>query len=153
LPRILFDLDKATLRPESKDSLEFLYKILVDNPSIVIEIQAHTDSRGSDKKNDKLSQDRAQSVVDYLVNEKKINPARLQAKGYGKRKLLIKDDVIKAAKTKEEQEEQEALHEKNRRVVFRIISWDFVDPNAPKKEAPKVKPKVEGEENSEEIPE
>ncbi|RME18522.1 MAG: OmpA family protein, partial [Bacteroidetes bacterium] len=138
------------LRPESKDSLEYLYKLLVDNPTIVIEIQAHTDSRGSDKKNDKLSQDRAQSVVDYLINEKKINPARLQAKGYGKRKLLIKDDVIKAAKTKEE---QEALHEKNRRVVFRIISWDFVDPNAPKKEVPKVKPKIEGEENSEEIPE
>ncbi len=149
LPRILFDLDKATLRPESKDSLEYLYKLLIDNPTIIIEIQAHTDSRGSDKKNDKLSQDRAQSVVDYLINEKKINPARLQAKGYGKRKLLIKDDVIKAVKTKEE---QEALHEKNRRVVFRIISWDFIDPNAPKKEVPKVKPKIEGEENSEEIP-
>ncbi len=144
----MFDLDKSTLRPESKDSLEFLYKVLTDNPSIIVEIQAHTDSRGTDKKNDKLSQDRAQSVVDYLINEKKINPTRLQAKGYGKHKLLIKDDVIKKAKTKQE---QEALHEKNRRVVFRIISWDFNDPNAPKKEAPKAKPKVQGEEDSESI--
>lgn len=157
-PAVLYALGKADLLVDptgtakdndthvpinSKDSLNFLYQTLVDNPSIIIELSAHTDSRGSDAKNLELSQRRAQSCVDYLANEKKIPLARMQAKGYGETKLLIKDDVIAKAKTKEE---KEALHAKNRRTVFRIISWDYVDPNAPKVEPPKVKPKVSGEE-------
>ncbi|MGZ4038758.1 MAG: OmpA family protein, partial [Bacteroidia bacterium] len=142
-PAVLYELGKADLKPESKDSLNFLYQTLIDNPTIVIQLSAHTDSRGSDAKNLELSQRRAQSCVDYLANEKKIPLARLQAKGFGETKLLVKDDVIAKAKTKEE---KEALHAKNRRTVFSIVSWDYVDPNAPKTEAPKVKPKVSGEE-------
>ncbi|MDP1803302.1 MAG: OmpA family protein [Bacteroidota bacterium] len=129
MPQILYALGSAELLPESKDSLQFLYQTLVDNPSTVVELNSHTDSRGDAAKNQKLSQDRAQSCVDYLVNEKKINPARLQAKGYGKTQLLIGDDVIAKAKTKQE---KEALHALNRRTAFRILNWDFVDPNAPK---------------------
>lgn len=147
-PAVLYDLGKATLRPESKDSLNFLYQTLIDNPTIVIELQAHTDSRGSDAKNLKLSEDRAKSCVDYLVNEKKIPIARLMSKGWGEKKLLVKDDVIAKAKTKEE---KEALHQKNRRTVFRIVNWDYQDPNAPKSEKPVYKPQVKGEENSENI--
>ena len=147
-PAVQYDLGKATLRPESKDSLNFLYQTLMDNPTIVIELQAHTDSRGNDKANQKLSEDRAQSCVDYLMNEKKIPAARLMSKGWGEKKLLIKDDVIAKAKTKEE---KEALHQKNRRTVFRIVNWDYVDPNAPKTDKPIYKPQVKGEENSEEI--
>ena len=75
----------------SKDSLNFLYQTLVDNPGIVIELQAHTDSRGNDAKNQILSEERAKSCVDYLVNEKKIPLARLMSKGWGEKKLLIKD--------------------------------------------------------------
>ncbi len=142
MPEIRYDLGKYELRPESKDSLLFLYQTMVDNPSIVCELNSHTDSRGDAKKNQELSQNRAQSCVDFLVNEKKIAPARLVAKGYGKTMLLVGDDVIKNAKTKEE---KEALHQKNRRTSFRILNWDYVDPNKPKTEAPKVKPKVEGE--------
>ena len=67
-------------------------------------------------------------------------------KGWGEKKVLIKDDVIAKAKTKEE---KEALHQKNRRTVFRIVNWDYVDPNAPKTEKPVYKPQVKGEENSE----
>jgi peptidoglycan-associated lipoprotein len=145
-PAVQYDLGKATLRPESKDSLNFLYQTLVDNPSIVIELQAHTDSRGSNAKNKVLSEERAKSCVDYLVNEKKIPIARLQSKGWGEEKLLIKDAVINKAKTKEE---KEALHQKNRRTVFRIVNWDYVDPNAPKSDKPVYKPQVKGEENSE----
>lgn len=145
-PAVQYDLGKATLRPESKDSLNFLYQTLIDNPSIVIELQAHTDSRGNNKANQKLSEERAQSCVDYLVNEKKIPMARLQSKGWGEEKLLIKDAVINKAKTKEE---KEALHQKNRRTVFRIVNWDYVDPNAPKSDKPIYKPQVKGEENSE----
>ncbi len=144
-PAVQYDLGKATLRPESKDSLNFLYQTLIDNPTIVIELQAHTDSRGNDKKNQELSEARAKSCVDYLANEKKIPLARLQSKGWGEKKLLIKDDLINKAKTKEE---KEALHQKNRRTVFRIVNWDFVDPNAPKSDKPLYKPQVKGEENS-----
>jgi outer membrane protein OmpA-like peptidoglycan-associated protein len=141
-PAVLYDLGKADLRPESKDSLNFLYQTLIDNPTIIIQLSAHTDSRGSDAKNLTLSQARAQSCVDYLANEKKIPMARLQAKGFGETRLLVKDAEINKAKTKEE---KEALHAKNRRTVFGIVSWDYNDPNAPKT-APTNKPKVSGEE-------
>lgn len=147
-PAVLYDLGKATLRPESKDSLNFLYQTLIDNPTIVIELQSHTDSRGNDKKNQTLSEARAKSCVDYLANEKKIPLARLQSKGWGEGKLLIKDDVINKAKTKEE---KEALHAKNRRTVFRIVNWDYVDPNAPKSDKPLYKPQVLGEEDSNKV--
>jgi peptidoglycan-associated lipoprotein len=145
-PAVLYDLGKADLRPESKDSLNFLYQTLIDNPTIVIQLSAHTDSRGSDAKNLTLSQARAQSCVDYLANEKKIPIARLQAKGFGETRLLVKDAEIAKAKTKEE---KEALHAKNRRTVFGIVSWDYQDPNAPKNAVPTNKPKVSGEEEEE----
>lgn len=147
-PAVLYELAKADLKPESKDSLNFLYQTLMDNPTIVIELQAHTDSRGSDAKNQILSEARAKSCVDYLVNEKKVPIARLTSKGWGEKKLLVKDDQINKVKTKEE---KEALHQKNRRTVFRIVNWDYVDPNAPKSDKPIYKPQVSGEENSEEI--
>lgn len=143
------DKSNDTRKPlNSKDSLDFLYRTLVDNPTIIIELQAHTDSRGNNKANQTLSEARAKSCVDYLVNEKKIPIERLKSKGWGEEKLLVKDDVINKAKTKEE---KEALHQKNRRTVFRIVSWDYVDPNAPKTNKPVFKPQVSGEENSEEI--
>ncbi|MES2130796.1 MAG: OmpA family protein [Bacteroidota bacterium] len=162
-PAVLYALGKAELlidptgadkandthKPlNSKDSLDFLYQTLVDNPTIVIELQSHTDSRGSDAANQKLSEARAKTCVDYLINEKKIPAARLMYKGWGEKKLLVKDDVIAKAKTKEE---KDALHQKNRRTVFRIVNWDYQDPNAPKSDKPIYKPQVSGEENSESI--
>ena len=147
-PAVLYELGKADLKPESKDSLNFLYQTLIDNPSIIIELQAHTDSRGNNAKNQILSDARAKSCVDYLNIEKKIPLERLKSKGWGETKLLVKDDVINKAKTKEE---KEALHQKNRRTVFRIVSWDYVDPNAPKSDKPLYKPAVVGEENSDAI--
>lgn len=147
MPEIQYDLAKWDLRPESKDSLNFLYQILVDNPSIVVELNSHTDSRGDAKKNLELSQKRAQSCVDYLVNEKHIAAARLKAVGKGKTELLISDAEIKKVKTKPE---QEALHQKNRRTTFKILSWDYVDPNAPKDTKPKGTKTTGGEEEDEE---
>ena len=129
MPQILYTSGSAELLPQSKDSLNFLYQILVDNPTIICELTSHTDSHGDDKPNMKLSQERAQSCVNYLVNEKKIPSPRLVAKGLGESQLLIKDDVIKKAKTKQEKDALDAL---NRRTEFRILNWDYVDPNAPK---------------------
>ena len=122
LPEVQFDLDKATLRPEGKDSLQVLYQILVDNPTITIELAAHTDTRGSDAYNLRLSQDRAQSCVNYLVG-RGIDPARMTAKGYGETRTRISDaEIAKMATTAE----KEAAHQKNRRVEFSVKSWDFV---------------------------
>ena len=146
-PAVQYELGKADLKPESKDSLNFLYKTLIDNPTIKIELSAHTDSRGNAALNEKLSQARAQSCVDYLIS-KGIPAERMVAKGYGKRKLKISDAQIAKAKTKEE---KEALHQLNRRTVFQIISWDYVDPKAPKTDIPTYHPKVSGEEDSDKI--
>jgi peptidoglycan-associated lipoprotein len=126
----------------------------------VIELSSHTDYRGSDAANQKLSEARAKSCVDYLIS-KGINPARLKAKGYGeKAPLEVKDDkgnvlyTLTEAyinKTTKGQPKQvyEALMQKNRRTVFSVLSKDFVDPNAPK-DVPKTdapKPKTEDDDS------
>lgn len=147
-PAVLYDLGKATLRPESKDSLNFLYQTLIDNPTAVIEIGSHTDSRGSDAANQKLSEARAKACVDYLVQEKKIAPERLKYVGYGeKRPLKMADGNVLTEKYimgKKTKQEQEALHQLNRRTAFRVLSWDYVDPTAPKDQnSRKIIPKVQ----------
>ena len=58
LRNIFFDLEKASLRPESKAELERLIKLMNENPTLKIEISGHTDTRGNDDYNQKLSQDR-----------------------------------------------------------------------------------------------
>lgn len=82
IPNILYDFNKATLRPESMAVLDSLAIILEDNPKLVVQMSAHTDSIGSEKYNMDLSQRRAQSCVDYLIS-KGIPTDRMQAKGYG----------------------------------------------------------------------
>ena len=145
MPEVRYELGKSELLPESKDSLNYLYNLMNANPGIVVELNSHTDSRGDADKNMELSQARAQSCVDYLVKEKGISPARLQAKGYGKTMLLVTDEEIAKAPSKEE---KEALHAKNRRTSFKILKWDFVDPNAPKNTPKPTKPP--GEDGDEE---
>ncbi|MDR0560641.1 MAG: OmpA family protein [Prevotellaceae bacterium] len=105
---ILYDLNKATLRPESFDELNKLIDMLQKNKNLKIEIRSHTDSRGSVSYNNKLSQARAKSVVDYLVS-RGIDPGKLTPKGYGKSQLLVK---------KEKTEEDFQL---NRRTEFSVI--------------------------------
>ncbi|RFZ90308.1 hypothetical protein D0C36_21150 [Mucilaginibacter conchicola] len=82
IKNVLYDYDKATLRPESKEVLNDLITIMKDNPKIKVELAAHTDSKGSDKYNLALSQRRAQACVDYIVSMG-IAEDRIYAKGYG----------------------------------------------------------------------
>lgn len=117
IPGIEYDFDRATLRPESKKVLDDLYDFLVLNDNISVEIGSHTDTRGSDTYNMRLSKDRAKSVVDYLIS-KGISPDRLVAQGFGETKPLMADKELYALPTKEE---QEAAHQKNRRTSFRPI--------------------------------
>ncbi len=99
LPEILYDFAKWNLKPQYQDSLNGLIQTLKDNPRLVIELASHTDSRASLEYNDTLSQKRAQSVVDYLI-EKGIAPARLMAKGYGERvPKVLREKVVYPGKT------------------------------------------------------
>lgn len=134
-PAVLYDLGQATLRPESKDSLNYLYQLLIDNPNFVIELDAHTDCRGTSAANRDLAQRRAQSCVDYLIS-KGIAKERLVAKGWGEdRPLRLPNGTVLTEKyisTKKTEKEREALHQLNRRTVFKILRTDYVDPKAPK---------------------
>jgi outer membrane protein OmpA-like peptidoglycan-associated protein len=107
LRNIFFDFDKATIRPESANELERLIKLLNDNPTIKIELGSHTDSKGSDDYNMKLSDNRSKSVVDYLIG-KGIPAARLTAKGYGETKPMDTNDTDEG-------------RQNNRRTEFKIL--------------------------------
>ena len=92
LNNIYYDFNKATLRPESKTVLDTVVDMLNDNPKLTIEMSAHTDSVGSVKYNEKLSQARAQSCVDYLIS-RGIAADRLIAKGYGKSRPIAPNSL------------------------------------------------------------
>jgi OOP family OmpA-OmpF porin len=92
IKNVLYDFNKAMLRPESKTVLNGVVTILKDNPKIKIELAAHTDSVGSDKYNNKLSQARAQACVDYIIASG-INESRIYAKGYGKRRPIAPNSL------------------------------------------------------------
>lgn len=80
---IFYDFDKATIRPESAEALDGLVKMLRENPEVTVEMSSHTDRVGTDDYNMRLSDRRAKSVVDYLINSG-IKADRLTWKGYGK---------------------------------------------------------------------
>jgi peptidoglycan-associated lipoprotein len=126
MPLVQYEFAKADLVVNagcnSKDSLDYLVDLLERNPTFVISLEAHTDTRGGNKANDELSQRRAETCVNYLV-ERGIDRQRLQPTGRGESMPLISDAEIAALAS---EEEQEAAHQMNRRTVFRITSFDFV---------------------------
>ncbi len=93
IDNINYDYNKATLREESYPSLDDLVQLLNENPYTAIELAAHTDRVGSQEFNEDLSQRRAQSVVDYLINQG-INADRLTPVGYGKAKPKMVDEKL-----------------------------------------------------------
>lgn len=125
-PEVRYAYNKAELQVNnevnSKDSLDYLYQTLKDNPTIIIELQAHTDTRGSKSYNRDLSQRRAESCVEYLIS-KGIPEERMVPKGYGESRPRISDAQIAKMNT---QEEKEAAHQKNRRTEFSVLSFDYV---------------------------
>lgn len=92
---ILFDLDKATLQPESTKQLQHLVTLLKDNRELTLEVQGHTDDQGSDDYNLKLSQRRAETVVAYLALFD-IDTSRLVPKGYGESKPVMPNTTEEA---------------------------------------------------------
>lgn len=109
---VYYDFDKADLKPESFPALDEIVRMLNYYPNMVIELSAHTDSKGSDSYNQKLSEARAKSVVAYLVS-KGIEPARLEAKGYGESKPIA-ENMINGKDNPEGRE-------KNRRTEFKVL--------------------------------
>ncbi|MDX1349344.1 MAG: OmpA family protein, partial [Putridiphycobacter sp.] len=134
IPEVRYDLNSAKLQVNSevnsKDSLNYVYELMMANPNIVVQLMSHTDSRGSDEANRILAQKRAQSCVDYLVNEKGIPKARLVPKGFGEDKpatykgQLLTETYINQFKTSDPKM-FEFLHQKNRRTEGEIISFDY----------------------------
>ena len=139
IDNIFYDFDKATLRPESKTALDDLVKLLNENPNITIELSAHTDYKGSAEYNKRLSQRRAESVVNYLI-EHGIAADRLTPVGYGKenpkkirRKVaekypfLKENDVLteEFIKTLEDEEQQEECNQLNRRTEFKVLRTTY----------------------------
>lgn len=114
---IEYDFNKASLRPKSMEILDKIVDLMVLNDNLQIEINSHTDTRGSDKYNMKLSQGRAQSCVDYIIS-KGISKDRVKAVGYGETRPLVSDEEI--AKMVPKSEEFEAAHQKNRRTAFKV---------------------------------
>ena len=117
LNNIFYDYNESSLRPSSYNELGKVIKLLNNNPNLRLELSAHTDSRGSDSYNERLSQKRAQSCVDYLIG-KGIDKSRLIAKGYGEKKPIVTEAEID--KMPREVQKEEA-HQKNRRTEFKII--------------------------------
>ena len=138
IENIFYDFNKATLRPESATALDELVGLLNENPNITIELSAHTDSRGSDQYNERLSQQRAESVVRYLIDHG-IAADRLTPKGYGegmpkkiKRKVAEKYPFLKEGDVLSEafittlpEEQQEQCHQLNRRTEFRVLRTTY----------------------------
>ena len=139
LPNIFYDFGKWELRPESMVSLDRLVETLNDNENVTIELMSHTDSRDTEEYNLDLSQKRAQSVVEYLI-EKGIDPNRLTAKGYGESTPKVVDEelagqapFLRLGATLSEQyinslateEQKEIAHQANRRTEFQVLSTDY----------------------------
>jgi len=137
LRSVEFDLNKFNLRSEGMQELDSLADLLIhDYPNVVVELRSHTDFRGSQELNIPLSQNRAQSCVDYLV-EKGVSAERLVAIGMSDKepKLLdidasgltsglLNKDYIKQLKSNRL---KEVAHQMNRRTDFKIISENFED--------------------------
>lgn len=138
LENIFYEFDKATLTEESTASLDSLITLLNDNPNVTIELGAHCDYKGSDVYNERLSQRRAESVVNYLI-QGGIAADRLVAKGYGESqpKVLRKkqatqlgflnegDTLTEAFILTLDEEQQEICNALNRRTEFKVLRTTY----------------------------
>ncbi len=111
LENIYYDFDKYDIREDAKPTLNRLANTLRQNPGIKIQLSSHTDCRGNDAYNEELSQQRAQSAVDYLISQG-VGSNRLIAKGYGEKVPAVKCNCSECT---------EAQHQTNRRTTFKIL--------------------------------
>ena len=160
IDNIFYDFDKATLTSASTKSLDELVGLLKENPNVTIELSAHCDYKGNAEYNKRLSQRRAQSVVNYLIAHG-IEKERLTPVGYGKerpkkvrKKLTEKypwlkegDELTQEFILKQSKEHQEICNQINRRTEFIVLrtTYNMFDEKGNLKNPPKPKPKKEEE--------
>ncbi len=147
LPRIEYDFAKSDLRPQSILDLDLLIVTLNENPNITIELNSHTDFRGTFNQNNKLSQERADVCVQYLI-QSGISLDRLTANGKGEsepyvltaedskhdqrggfftKKIFNEGDVLTESYiNKLKKKFKEIAHQYNRRTTFKVLTEDYV---------------------------
>lgn len=147
---VFYEFDSAALTENSTTSLDSLVNLLNENPNVTIELSSHCDYRGNDQYNERLSQRRAESVVNYLIDHG-IASDRLTPKGYGesrpkivKRRIVEQYPFLHLGDTLTEafiralpEEQQEPCNALNRRTEFRVLRTTyglFEKPNAKKPE-------------------
>ena len=154
IDNIFYDFDKATLTPASTKALDELVNLLKENPNVTIELSAHCDYKGSAEYNKHLSQRRAESVVNYLIQHG-IAKDRLTPVGYGKeqpksirKKLTEKYPWLKEGDKlsedfilKQSKEHQEVCNQLNRRTEFIVLrtTYGMFDEKGNLKNPPKPK--------------
>ncbi len=112
LENILYNLDKYDIREDAKPELDKLVRFMKDNPKVIVELGSHTDARGSHAYNQRLSQNRAKSAVNYIISQG-VERSRITAKGYGETILLNEcKDGVKCSEDK---------HQLNRRTEFKVV--------------------------------
>jgi len=114
---IYFDLDKSNIRRDAELELEKVFDVMNKYPELILELRSHTDSRGSDTYNLKLSERRANSSVEWLIS-KGITASRFTSKGYGETQLANK--CTNGVKCSEEE------HQLNRRTEFVIVNPEVI---------------------------
>ncbi len=117
---IYYDLDKYAIREDAAVELDKVVRLLKDNPSIILELGSHTDSRGGTRYNKQLSTNRAKAAVEYIINKGGITNKRISYKGYGESNLVNRcSDGVKCS---------EREHQKNRRTELKIVGFEAIDP-------------------------
>lgn len=116
LNNVFFEFNSSQVTKDSKIELDKLFSLLANNPTINVEIQGHTDSKGRNAYNKELSQKRAEAVREYVVN-KGINAKRITAKGYGEKQPIARNENTDGS----DNEEGRAL---NRRIELKVVSKD-----------------------------
>lgn len=150
LPEVRYPLDKWDLLVDSsfnsKDSLLYVFKMLEEFPGLVLQLNSHTDSRGSAERNEKLATNRARACYKFLVEEKGVDPRRIKPVGKGEStprtvwllndEYLVEDPKDEAAekieltdayikKFRSDKAKFEMLHQLNRRTDAEVITLDF----------------------------
>ena len=136
---VFYEFDSAALTESSTQALDSLVTLLTENSNVTIELSAHCDFRGADDYNERLSQRRAESVVNYLIAHG-IAADRLTPKGYGEgrpkvvtRKIAERTPFLHEGDTLTErfilsldsEEKQETCHALNRRTEFRVLRTTY----------------------------
>ena len=121
-PKARFDYKSANLSPAAKDSLNYTVKVMLQNPTIVMQLEGNSDNREEKELNIALSLNRAQACKNYIASQG-IDSVRLVIKGWGSRKAIVDPDIIGTLKSKAE---REAAYQVNRRVEMRVANFSFI---------------------------